>query len=131
MRRTLAGIFASLVVAAGMAMLSTTLLPQTTSAINFFGDGVCQAHSNATACSGNGDHITGTGGIILRAASLLSIVSGIAAVIAIIIAGITFVTADGDSGKISSAKNTIIYAVVGLIVIFLARAIVVFVVNNV
>lgn len=52
---------------------------------------------------------------------------GAIAVIVIIVAGFRFVVAGGDSNTISQAKNTIIYALVGLIVAFAAFAIVNFV----
>lgn len=53
----------------------------------------------------------------------LGILGGVA-VIVIIIAGIMYTTSSGDSGKITAAKNTIIYAAVGLVVAILAGAIV-------
>src|SRR5690606_31891708 len=49
---------------------------------------------------------------------------GIAAVIMIIFGGFRYVTSNGDSGKLEQAKNTILYAVVGLLVAILAFAIV-------
>jgi hypothetical protein len=58
-------------------------------------------------------------------------VAGIVAVIAIIIGGIRYASANGDSGQIQAAKNTILYAVVGLVVIIMAAAITQFVIQNV
>lgn len=49
---------------------------------------------------------------------------GVVAVIMIIIGAFRYVTSSGNSGAITSAKNTILYAVVGLIVALLAYAIV-------
>ena len=57
--------------------------------------------------------------------------TGIIAVIVIIIGGILYIIAQGDPGKITRAKNTILYAVIGLIVSLLAFAIVNFVLNRV
>lgn len=133
MRQHISLLFAQAALAlAGVFALAILVNPQPALAVNFFGDACNGAGSGAAACSGSGaDNISGTDGIILRAAALISIVAGIAAVIVIMIAGIMFITAAGDSGKISTAKNTITYAVVGLVVIVLARAIVVFVVSNV
>lgn len=103
-------------------------------ALDLFG-GQCQAGqagANSAACSGSGDdNISGTNGIILRVAAALSIIASIAAIIVILIAAIMFITAGGDSSRVSSARNMIIYSIVGLIVIFLARTIVAFVVTNV
>lgn len=59
------------------------------------------------------------------------LVAGIVAVIVIIIGGIRYTTSGGDSGGVQSAKNTILYAVVGLVVIIMASAITTFVINNV
>ena len=54
----------------------------------------------------------------------------IAAVIMIIWGGFRYVTSGGDSNKVSSAKNTIIYAVIGLIIVALAQFIVKFVLDK-
>jgi TRAP-type C4-dicarboxylate transport system permease small subunit len=56
-------------------------------------------------------------------------VLGIIAVIMIIIGGIRYVVSAGDSSAITAAKNTILYAVIGLVVAILAFAIVNFVVG--
>lgn len=60
--------------------------------------------------------------------NILSVVVGIVAVFMIIISGFRYITSGGDSARVSSAKNTIIYAIVGLIVIALAQVIVRFVI---
>lgn len=62
--------------------------------------------------------------------NILSVVAGVITVIMLIIAGIRFVTSQGDSGSVSSARNTVIYAIVGLIVVVLAQFIVFFVVGK-
>lgn len=124
--RTIAG-FAVIVAFVSLVIVA---VPQAASAIDYLRDACKGAGANSSACSGN-DKITGSGGIILRAAELLSIVAGIVGVIMIMVAGFVFITAGGDSGKITTAKQTITYTVVGLVVIFLARAIVIFVVNAV
>lgn len=56
--------------------------------------------------------------------NLLTMIVGIMTVIMLIISGIRFVTANGNSDSISSAKNTLIYALVGLIIVAFAQAIV-------
>lgn len=56
---------------------------------------------------------------------------GFVAVVMIIMGGISFVTSQGDSSKVAKARNTILYGVVGLIVVLLAFAIVNFVLTNV
>lgn len=57
---------------------------------------------------------------------VLGLLGGIA-VIVIIIGGFMYVTSSGDSSKVSAAKNTILYAVIGLVVAMLSVAIIAFV----
>jgi len=126
-----------MVIGIGVVLFLAVTSPvlQSVSAVNFFPtddpNDPCGVNPDAVACSGRDDNITGTDGIILQAAGLIAIVAGVAAVMAIIVGGVMFITAAGDSSKISTAKKTIAYAVVGLIIIFLARTIVAFVVRNV
>lgn len=61
--------------------------------------------------------------------NILLFVIGAVAVLMIIIGGIRYVTSNGESAQLTSAKNTILYAVIGLIVAILAFAIVNFVVD--
>ena len=68
--------------------------------------------------------------VVKAVISILSVVVGIVAVIMIIISGFKYVTSGGDSNKISSAKSTLIYALVGLVIAALAQFLVVFVLTN-
>jgi len=61
---------------------------------------------------------------------LFSAIVGIVAVFMIIFAGLRYITANGDSGNIQTARQTIMYAIVGLIIVALAQFIVQFVVNK-
>jgi len=65
--------------------------------------------------------------IITTIINIFSVVVGVVAVIMIIVGGLKYITSGGDSGNITSAKNTILYAIVGLIVVALAQIIVRFV----
>ena len=56
-------------------------------------------------------------------------ISSLVAVIFIIYGSILFITSSGDSNKVKKAKDTITYAVIGLIIVGLAEAIVLFVTN--
>jgi multisubunit Na+/H+ antiporter MnhB subunit len=51
------------------------------------------------------------------------------AVIMIVIGGIRYTTSNGDSSQVKSAKDTIMYAVIGLVVAILAYAIVNFILS--
>ncbi len=58
-------------------------------------------------------------------------VAGVAAVIAIVVGGIMYITSAGDEKRVQSAKNTVLYAVVGMVVALLSWAIASFVVTNI
>jgi hypothetical protein len=62
--------------------------------------------------------------------NIFSIVVGIVAVIMIIYGGFKYITSGGDSGNIGSAKNTILFAIVGLIIVAMAQIIVRFVLSR-
>lgn len=68
--------------------------------------------------------------IITDAINIFSIIVGIVAVIMIIVGGFKYITSGGDSGNITSAKNTIIYAVIGLVIVALAQFLVQFVLDK-
>lgn len=63
--------------------------------------------------------------------NIFSIVVGIVAVIMIIVGGFKFITSGGDSAKVTSSRNTIIYAIIGLIIVALAQTIAKFVLGKV
>ena len=99
----------------------------------------CDAPNNGTLDSSVGcsnkdstvNPVTGKNGVILKGVNLVALITGVAAVVAIIISGIKFVTSGGDSAKVTNAKDTLMYAVIGLVVIVVARSLVVFVINKV
>ena len=68
--------------------------------------------------------------IIQTIVRILLFLIGAISVIMIIIGGFRYVISQGDSGAVTSAKNTILYAVIGLIVAIFAWAIVDFVIDN-
>ncbi|HSW66012.1 MAG TPA: pilin [Bacillota bacterium] len=69
--------------------------------------------------------------IVTTIVNIFSIVVGIIAVIMIVVGGFKYITSGGDSGNITSAKNTIVYAVIGLVIVALAQFIVKFVLDKV
>ena len=58
-------------------------------------------------------------------------VLGFACVVVMIIGGVQYMTSAGDTGKVTKAKNTILYGLIGLVVCVLAFAIVNFVMTNI
>lgn len=79
------------------------------------------ANSSNAVCKNKSDNANKLIGTLVN--TLLFIV-GTLAVIMIIWAGISYTISTGDSSKVTRAKNTLVYAIVGLIVAFLAFAIV-------
>lgn len=63
--------------------------------------------------------------------NIFSWVVGVVSVIMIIVGGFRYITSGGDSSNITSAKNTILYAIIGLIIVALAQSIVRFVLGRV
>ena len=61
--------------------------------------------------------------------NVLLYILGAIAVVMIVIGGIRYTTSNGDSSAITSAKNTILYAVVGLVVAILSYALVNFILD--
>lgn len=63
--------------------------------------------------------------------NIFSIFVGVAAVIMIIIGGFKYILSSGDSNSTTSAKNTILYAIIGLVIVFFAQVIVKFVLGRI
>jgi beta-lactamase regulating signal transducer with metallopeptidase domain len=63
--------------------------------------------------------------------NILSVVIGIVAVVMIMVGGFRYITSGGKQESVSAAKNTILYAIIGLIVVALAQVIARFVLHNV
>ncbi|HET7302183.1 MAG TPA: pilin [Candidatus Saccharimonadales bacterium] len=84
---------------------------------------VCQASS--------ANPISGTNGVIIKVVRIIATIGGVIAVIMMIVGGIMYITSDGDAGKVTSAKNTLIYAGVGLVVIALGQTLVVFIITRI
>lgn len=68
--------------------------------------------------------------VVQRGLNIFSAILGIISVIMIMIGGLKFMTSQGDSGQMNSARNTIIFAAVGLVIVTLAQVLVKFVLNK-
>jgi type IV secretory pathway VirB2 component (pilin)/nitrogen fixation-related uncharacterized protein len=76
------------------------------------------------------DNSSSIDSIISFALNTLSFIAGVIAVIMIIIAGIKFVTSGGDSGKVASARSSLLYAVVGLVIVAVSQVVVIYVIGR-
>jgi hypothetical protein len=81
-------------------------------------------------CTSAPDNAPAVDSVLSDALDFLSLVAGGIAVLMMIIAGVKFATSQGDSGKVTSAKNTVVYAIIGLLIAALAQTIIYFVLDN-
>lgn len=86
----------------------------------------------ANSARGNNQpgNLFGAGGIFQQITNILLFLIGVLSVIMMIIGGMRYVLSGGNKDAVTSAKNTILYAIVGLIVAILAFAIVDFVIRT-
>ena len=91
-------------------------------------DDACETLKNLNPDSkGCGTADNGVNKIIKVAINLISVIAAVIAVIMIIVSGFKYITARGDSNQITSARNSLLYAIVGLVVVAFAQVIVRFV----
>jgi hypothetical protein len=81
--------------------------------------------------SGASSNLFGSTGIFTAVANTLVFIIGAVAVIMLIIGGLRYVLSGGESSAVKGAKDTILYAVIGIIVAALAFAAVSFVTSRV
>lgn len=111
-----------LIVGFGLAAVPTTV-----SAATVIGD-ACKADDTSVLCKNQNASATD---MVRTVVNALMFILGAVSVLMIIVGGIRYATSMGDAKNIESAKNTILYAVVGLVVALLAYAIVNFVVTTI
>lgn len=117
-------VFLSVFVTLGLASLVGLSTVSNASAVDVFKG--CAGNSSAV-CNSKGDNAQS---IMKNVINTILLVLGMIAVIMIVIGGIRYTTSNGDSGAVKSAKDTILYSVVGLVVAILAFSIVNFVVGR-
>ena len=133
-------IFKQLIVASFVALLSLVptvaaggvALAITTGEANVQGSlqqGSCL--STDTDCSSDVDAQTTVNDTVALVINIFSWIVGVISVIMIIFGGFKYITSGGDAGNVTAAKNTILYAIVGLIIVALSQVIVQFVLGTV
>ena len=99
------------------------------SAVN--GINICSnGNENSVYCKNKNTGETQVNGIIKTIVEVLLTAVGAISIIMIVIGGIMFALSSGDAQKAAKARNTVLYAVVGLAVSLFASAIVNFVFNR-
>ena len=129
MKRLLAslGIIAAVVLGGAGALAFTGSQAQ---ALTIYQPCSGDAAAHSSVCQAK-DKDTLIGGVLKNVINTLLFIIAIIAVIVIIIGAIRFTTSGGDPNQAASARNTIIYAVVGLVVAIMSYAIVNFVLANI
>ena len=123
---------------AGLTLSTPALVPLSVGAIadcasdinSSINNGINEATGGGDTCASTAQNGVNLSTIAAKVVNILSVVVGIVAVIMIIIGGFRYITSGGESGSVSGAKNTLIYAIVGLLIVALAQFIVHFVLNS-
>ncbi len=132
MRRLLAslGITAALILGGFSIPLLTGLAPSAQALTIYKACNNGSADPNSDVCTAaNKDQLIG--GVLKNVINTLIYIIAIISVIVIVVGGIRYVTSAGNPQHATAARETIIYAVVGLVVSIMAYAIVNFVLNHV
>lgn len=93
-------------------------------------DGSVQGGADSARGNDQSADLFGSTGIFRTITNVLLFILGAISVIMIIIGGLRYVISGGNSTAVTAAKNTILYAIVGVIVALLAYAIVNFVLDS-
>jgi magnesium-transporting ATPase (P-type) len=97
---------------------------------------VCSSNPNSSLCTGykEGEDVQANDNAVLkllkRIISILLFVAGVLAVIMVIYGGFKYVTSAGEPQKAASGRQTIIFALVGLIVVVISRQLILFVLDR-
>ncbi len=90
-----------------------------------------QEGAEAARADGMPRELFGNTGVFTQITNTVLYIVGIVSVIMLIYGGLRYVISGGDNKKVTDAKNTILYAIIGLIISILSFAIVNFVINTI
>lgn len=134
MKSVLTKISATLLLVPALALGISFVVPSSAHAATATCDTSTLSLSSGANCAQGNDQPTtlfGDGadeGIFTKIVNIMLFIVGAVAVIMLIVGGIRYVTSGGAQDKVTAAKNTIMYAIVGIVVAILAFAVVNFVV---
>jgi hypothetical protein len=134
MRKRIQTIVVSLSLLIGLLVPSLAVAPMRVAALASQGDACKGLHQlGGTSCSSDpGSNSPGQNQIASVAkvvVNIISFIAGIAVVILIVVSGIRFAVSGGDSQAAAGARNMLVYAIIGLVIIALTQAIVHFVLD--
>lgn len=87
--------------------------------------------AEAARAEGMPAELVGPNGVITRITNTVLLAVGLISVVMLLYGGFRYIISGGDSKKVTDAKNTILYAIIGLVIAVLAYAIVNFVLTTI
>lgn len=129
-KKTLQSLLVVPVLALGLSLAVPSLQPTALAQCSIDGSGGLEAGADCARGTDQQANLFGDGGIFRTITNVLLFIIGAISVIMLIIGGIRYVVSGGDSSAVTAAKNTILYAVIGIIVALLAYALVNFVIDS-
>ena len=113
----------------GAATIVTLTAGRAMAAMNY--ENPAQAGAEAARANGMPAELIGATGVFTRITNTILFAVGFISVVMLILGGLRYIISGGDSKKVTDAKNTIMYAIIGLIIAILSYAIVNFVISAV
>jgi hypothetical protein len=117
-----------------VALQLAVLIPVSTPLVVAQADVKCGATGTLVGCdeadgasAGVDDQVSNLINLAIR---IFQFVVGLISIFMIIAGGLKYITSGGDSGKVGEAKNAILYAVIGLVIVGIAEVIVRFALNR-
>lgn len=116
--------FSQIIITLALVLGVGVMVPAHAGAVNLVKNACDKASSDSEICKASKDQ---AGTLVQNIIGILLWAVGLISVIMIVVGGIRYAISGGDASQIKSARETIIYAVAGLVVALLAYAIVRFV----
>lgn len=119
---------------AGTLAVSVATAPAASAACTADGNGIdtanpLQGGANCAQANGTSNNLFAEGGVFQTVANTLVFLVGAVSVIFLIIGGLRYVISQGDKSNVTQAKDTILYAVIGIVVAVVSFALVNFVIS--
>lgn len=116
-----------------LALMLPLMAPLPAGAVEVFGTCSGGAAANTVVCKATSSDALFNKertGLLNRIINLLLFVGGLLAVLMVIIGGLRYVTSGGDPNSTTAAKNTVMYALIGLVIVLMSYAMVNFVITR-
>jgi hypothetical protein len=123
-------LFIAIISVLALSFLTTAVLPHAGYAqVDVFQ--ACSGNSDTAVCKATGNKLFGPNSIWTNILNTLIYATGAISALMIVIGGLRYTISAGDQGGVNSAKNTILYAVVGLVLSLMGYAIVNFILSRI